>query len=490
MSLPASEANLKVPADLADSGDSAASGGPEESPVIDTVGALQAEVEEAEALAAAQSMAAAAVHPAPAERFIPVSRQEIQKRMTRPGLWPAHEAGEAQRFFRYLGAWRHITYKERLEAIEDAYQPFSPETDVVERSDFSISERQAMQQRLLELVRRLLIQANYTEVPKSRLRELLTKESVYQLDLDVDFDEYEECVVFWRGATTKKRKRRALNKAYLGTTEIEYPIYQRLFVLLKLKPEEERIRELMAADGIDAKQARALLKKKRGMLPAELTSEQIHIKLFKTIPRDDLEMLFPTTRVKFRMKDKLTLGFTAGGGTVATIAGVATKILAASNPVTLGMAALTLGGFAIRQATNVLNQRRAYLMVLAQNLYFHTLADNRGAIAFLASRAEEEDLKEEMLLYTLLCRETVHEGELGDVKQAIQQFLADEFGVTVDFDVEDALSRLVADGIVRREGSGRLKALSPSEGCMHLDAAWDSYLNPKGADRSLLDEGR
>jgi hypothetical protein len=489
MSSPGAEAERRAPAGSAGLPDEAVAE-PETATEIDTVGALQAEVEEAEAQAAAQSMASADRHPAPIERFIPVSRQEILKRMTRPGLWPAREADEAARFFRYLAAWRHVTYRERLEAIEDAYQPFSPESDVVVRKDFPVSEREAMKQRLLELIRRLLVQANYTEVPRSRLRELLTRESVYQLDLDVDFDEYEECIVFWRGATTKKRKRRSLNKAYLGHTEIEYPIYQRLFVLLKLKPEQDRIRELMAAHGLDAKQARALLKKKRGMLPAALTSEQVHIKLFKSIPRDDLEMLFPTTRVKFRLKDKLTLGFTAGGGTVATIAGVATKVLVATNPVTLGMAALTLGGFAFRQATNVLNQRRAYLMVLAQNLYFHTLADNQGAIALLAARAEEEDLKEEMLLYTLLCRETVHESELDDVRQAIQQFLADEFGVTVDFDADDALSRLMADGIVRREALGRLKALTPAEGCAHLDAAWDGYLDPKGRDRSLLAEGR
>ncbi len=459
-------------------------------PDIDTVGALQAALEQQEAEAAAQSMAAATAHPAPKEKFIPVSRQEILARMTRPGLWPAREAEAAPRFFRYLSAWRHITYKERLEAIENAYQPFSPESDVIERTDFTLSERQTMKVRLLELVRRLLIQANYTEVPRSRLRDLLTKESVYQLDLDVDFDDYEECVVFWRGATTKKRKRRSLNKAYLGHVEIEYPIYQRLFVLLKLKADEERIRELMAKNGLDAKEARALMKKQRGMLPAELTSDQIHIKLFKSIPRDDIEMLFPTTRVKFRLKDKLTLGFTAGGGTVATIAGVATKILVATNPVTLAMAALTMGGFAFRQATAVLNQRRAYLMVLAQNLYFHTLADNRGAIALLASRAEEEDLKEEMLVYTLLCRESVHESELGDVRQAIEQFLADEFRVEVEFDVEDALSRLIADGLVRRDAAGRLRAMTPTEGITHIDAAWDGYLDPKGVDRSMLVEGR
>ena len=46
----------------------------------------------------------------------------------------------------------------------------------------------------------------------------------------------------------------------MGHVEIEFPIYQRLFVLLKLKPDEERIRELMATHGLDPKQARALFK--------------------------------------------------------------------------------------------------------------------------------------------------------------------------------------------------------------------------------------
>ena len=38
--------------------------------------------------------------------------------------------------------------------------------------------------------------------------------------------------------------------------------------------------------------------------------------------------------------------------------------------------------------------------------------------------------------------------------------------------------------------SGRLAALPPARGCAHLDEAWDGYLNPKGDDRSLIEEGR
>ena len=66
-----------------------------------------------------------------------------------------------------------------------------------------------------------------------------------------------------------------------------------------------------------------------------------------------------------------------------------------------------LCGIAFRQATSFMNQRNRYMMTMAQNLYFHALADNRGVTTLLASRAAEEDIKEEMLLYSVMAKERV-----------------------------------------------------------------------------------
>ena len=83
-----------------------------------------------------------------------------------------------------------------------------------------------------------------------------------------------------------------------------------------------------------------------------------------------------------------------------------------------------LGGVALRQATDFINQRNRYMVVLAQNLYFHAMADNRGVMTLLADRAAEEDIKEEMLLYSVLAKERVNVRDLQAVDEAIEQYLA------------------------------------------------------------------
>ena len=154
-------------------------------------------------------------------------------------------------------------------------------------------------------------------------------------------------------------------------------------------------------------------------------------------------------------------------------------------------ALIALGGFGgvmWRQASNVISTRNEYMLTLAKNLYFHSLADNRGVLTLLASRAEEEDIKEEMLLFCVLAKERVRHEELADVKLAIEQFLLSEFAVEVNFDIDDALDRLMDDRVAFIDENGLIGALSPKDGCRLLDSQWDGYLNPDAHDRSILAE--
>ena len=104
------------------------------------------------------------------------------------------------------------------------------------------------------------------------------------------------------------------------------------------------------------------------------------MKLFKNIPRTDIEMIFPNTKVQFRLFDKIKFGVTAGSGLGMGVAGTVGKIaLVSTNPMALIGALAGLGGVAMRQASNFIAQRNRYMIVMAQNLYFHAVADNRGA---------------------------------------------------------------------------------------------------------------
>jgi hypothetical protein len=143
-----------------------------------------------------------------------------------------------------------------------------------------------------------------------------------------------------------------------------------------------------------------------------------------------------------------------------------------------------LSAVIFRQVMSFFNTRNHYMMLLAQNLYFCSLANNHGALTLIADSAEEEDVKEDMLLYAFLARRPSHYDALADLKSAIQAFVAERCGASIDFDAEDALRRLLADGLVRSDAAGNLTAIAPEDARAHLDLLWDRLLDVDTLDRS------
>ncbi len=420
------------------------------------------------------------VMPERRERFIPITRFALRDRLTRPQAWPPGQAADADRFFLYLDYWRRQTYNAELHELEQDYEPFSPDSDLLMTRQFTQDERRDMQRRVVDQMQGLLERANYTRIDPKDVELILTKESHYGLDLHVDLKAFDELLIFYRGAINRRDQRRTFRKFY-RKDEFNVPIFQRLFVLFKLKPVELRVREVMAEHRVGRGEAERIVKKLRALIPEGVKDDNIYMKLFKNMPRSDIEMIFPNTRVKFRLFDKIKLGVTSGGAFGMGIAGTAGKIaaggLVATNPVALAGALAGLGGVALRQAMAFFNQRQKYMVVMAQNLYFHAMADNRGVMIKLGARAAEEDVKEEMLLYSVLAKETAHRRDLPAIDMAIEQYMLTSFGLTMDFDIEDALERLLRDGIVVEEPDGTLRTLPPKQAALHLDSKWDGLLD-------------
>jgi hypothetical protein len=408
------------------------------------------------------------------EKFIPVTRQALMERLTRPHAWPSGQADAARRFFRYLDYWRQQTYAARLLDLEQTYEAFSPDSDLLVTRKFTASERTDMRKRLVAQVTELLEQANFTRIDANRIELILTKDSHYGLDLHVDLSAFDELLIFHRGTVTRRENRR---RFYVWKEEFDVRIFQRLCIVFKLRPTEDHIQEIMRSRGCSRKEAERTVRRFRRALPPQIKSDHVYLKLFKNMPRNDIEMVFPNTRVRFRLFDKIRLGVTAGGGFGMGVVGTASKIAVATNPIALAGAIMALGGIAFRQAMSFLNQRNRYMVTMAQNLYFHALADNRGVMTLLADRAAEEDIKEEMLLYSVLAKESVQERDLADIDAAIEQYLLNAFGVSANFDVQDALRRLIEDGIVAKASDGTLRTLPPTAAAAHIDEKWDRYLD-------------
>lgn len=411
------------------------------------------------------------------ERFIPVTRFALLDRLTKTYLWPPGQAAEARRFFRYLDYWRQQQYFAMLLELEQTYEAFSPDTDLLMTRRFSEEDRAALQHRVFEGVESLLVRANYERIDPSDVDVILTRESHYGLDLFVDMEAFERIAIFYRGASNKKYERRRMRK-FLRKEEFDVPIFQRLFIMFKLKSAEARVQEVMREKKLSREAAEIWVARRRQHLPPGISDKNIYLKLFKNIPRTDIEMVFPNTEVRFRSMDKLRLGVTAGSGLGMGAVGAAGKLaLLLSNPIAAMGALAGLGGIAVRQAMGFLNQKQRYMVVMAQNLYFHTMADNRGVILKIAARGAEEDVKEEMLLYSVLAKEPASRADLPSIDLAIENYLTQTFGVKIDFEIDDALDRLIRDGIVTEQPDGTFVTLPPAQAAKHIDDKWDLFLD-------------
>lgn len=411
------------------------------------------------------------------EHFIPVTRHALTERLSARTLWPQEQVKEVRRFFRYLGYWRHQQHMAALLELGQTYEPFSPDTDLLVTRAFTADERLSMQKRVFAGVSQLMKSANYKEISTEETIAIMKSGTTYGLDLHVDFDVFEHLLIAYRGEAAKSDFRRRWNRFFFKE-QFDVPIYKRLCIVFKLKPLEVSIADIVTKEKLTWKEAKKIATKRRSAIPEQVTAGNIYMKLFKNIPRADLEMVFPNTQIKFRFKDKVMLIGGASTGVGASVVTAVFKIgLILASPITALITLAGFGGVLFRSAMNVINQKQRYMVVMAQNLYFHSMADNRGVMIKLADRAAEEDVKEEILLYSVLVKEKTTRRDLAQVDKAIEKYLDDTFGVKIDFEVSDALERLLREGLVTETADGTFIAMPPAEAAKHIDDKWDLFLD-------------
>jgi hypothetical protein len=416
-----------------------------------------------------------------APAFIPVSRSDITESLLSAERWdtPQDRALAADVLMK-IGALRQHQSALMLNELSELYDPFNPDDETVNVTEASETERLEKRRMFNSKLKELIASANYNELQNHELEEILDKATPDGVHVEVDFKEYDVKLIFYRGAYEVQRTKRDYRRLFLKKSAYAIPTFTRLFLAIKFKPEETRIKELMQDFHLDEEKARKRLKKMRRMLPPACSTDHIYLKIFKTIPRYDVEMLFPNIRVKMKYRDKVQLGGSAVAGTAAWAVGTAAKLavaVAVSPLLLIGALVTGVGGIMYAQIRNIVVTRDRYRMQLAQSLYFQNLANNQGALALVVDDAEEEDVKEEALLYTHLLRAPVHAAELDGVAAVINDFLKEKFGIIVAFDVHDALARLRAQGLVGDLPSGEIRAMPLRDASRHLHERWCSALD-------------
>jgi hypothetical protein len=378
------------------------------------------------------------------ERFIPVAYDELFEDCLN---YFNFNQEQYKSFSSLLRSFYHMKFHNELLELKSLYLPFNPDTDTKTLRSFSHEEYESIKSNLVSKIRPLLNDANYEELTQDALSKALNDISPYGVDVSVDFEDFEDIVFFFRGEAERIDKKRTLKSLYLKKESFSVKVYQRLFLLIKPKTVDTRAKEIVAKDGGDFEKIKKKLRKSTPVLIESETNERIYLKLFKDIPQADLEMLFPNTKVKISMKDKLKIGVTGGGGTAGGAFTLATKLSAAVEPLSLIIA---LGGFAgvlWRQIKNIFTHQTRYMATLAKNLYFYNLDNNVGVLTYMIDMAEAEESKEALLAYLFLSasKKRLSKEELD---KQIEAYMLERYKIPMDFEVDDGVRKLLELAIV------------------------------------------
>lgn len=411
------------------------------------------------------------------ERFIPVALNDLVSKLIVDLDLPKDEQELFKRFCQIFIALYHAKFFAELQNLKENYLPFSPDRTTLPLQRYSNADLLLRRKNLITDIQEIIGKANYSPITQDELNLALAETSPYGLDVSVDFDDFDEIHLYSRGSFIKTEQRRTWRTLYLRTETIDIPIYQRLFLVLKLKPaagSQDKVSLL-------ADPKAYLLEKWRHLFQMEMTkggdSSFVYLKLFKDIPRPDLEMLFPNTRVEMQRFDKVTMSVSGGGGVIGGILAVVSKIARAANPAAIMLAVAGFMGIIWREAGKLLSNRNRYLAMLARSLYFHNLDNNLGVLANLIEMAEEEECKEAILAYGFLLAQRGEECSQQKLDRKVEQYLHDAYGVRINFELKDGIRKLREAGLLTKTAAPFVKPCSLSSALARLDLEWDDMFS-------------
>lgn len=432
-------------------------------------------------------------------------RELVRMLLQEPGCPDAVHEEHFRQFCQLLEAIFHFEFHKHLERIKELYAPFDPDIAVVypisepenpstsrtddrpnvnrnlntapavsagasldqqdtvesgvgNESGENVSDlppRLAASWPLLNAVRLLLERANFVRLSRSDLEQAMQQAGRWGLHFEVNFDLFETLELYARGDTVEKEKIPARLFGLIGEREVEVPVYERLLLIVRFR-EDARV-------------------------PPFVDKDCIYIKLFKDVPKADLEMLVPGTEPRIRPLDGFKIGMPLFLGVLMCLWKL---VMGAALTLASGVAGILawmgiIGApisYGVRSYFGYVSTRQKYQLTVTQCLFFQNLDNNLGAIMHLIDEAEEQEFRETVLSWFFLWRLAGDEGWIAEqLDDAIEQYLERRANLAVDFEIEDALAKLQRFDLAKADEQGRWRAIPLLAACARLDEIWDNY---------------
>lgn len=401
------------------------------------------------------------------ENFIPLTKSDI-KTLCQASLADECHA-DFSAFCLLLEHTLHYEHYQLLNTLKENYAPFDPNKDTLDLQQLTAQQRESAQTLFNNAFTQVLSKANFEQITADDLTQALNEESLFKVRLEVNFDDFAHVVFYRRGEQQKTETIRS----WFGLRKqtIHFTNYDRVAVYIQFKD------------------AAYFSKTKRTLIGFEPGATII--KLFQNVPKADLEMLFPNSQVRMRAIDKVVIGGSAIiGGAIVLITKLGASILLllalfsywfglSDQPVTLnqqqlialGLGSAIFGSFIFKEWSKFKNRKIKFMKALADNLYVKNLDNNAGVFHHLLDNAQDEEFKEAILAYTVLTQ--ANKGmTANEIDQYIEHWLKQKTGLDIDFEIDDALCKLIRLSLVFQQAD-RFYAQPISEANRILDAQWD-----------------
>jgi len=398
-------------------------------------------------------------------RFIPYRKNDIVEMCIQDNRLLGKE-DDFRHLSHKLSILFHLEFHQVIESLKNSYASVDPDSDTRQTG---LTKHQP-EKNFVDILSGLLEKANFERITEAELSQALNKSSLFKISLHVDFDDFSEILLFCRGESSKQES----VSSWMGLRKktIDFINYERVIVYIRFKDDYEQSKD---------------------QLPSCKPGSTL-IRLFQNVPKADLEMLFPNTRIRMRTIDKLLIGIPAlvSGGIVITTKLGASLIIVGSllgfwlglsnQAVELNKTALmallaglvALGAYLWKQFNNFKNRKLKFMQSLTQNLYFKNLDNNAGVFHRLVNDAEEEECKEAILAYYFLL---VSDKPLSktNLDHNIETWMMKKWGCSINFEIDDALEKLLALELIQ-DSNGKFTAITIDSGKKNLDQRWADYL--------------
>lgn len=368
------------------------------------------------------------------EHFIPVRPAELVQQLLGKGKLDASQEATFRSLCSQLERFFHNEIRCSVRRLQELYALVGPDQDTERLTHVDRVRRETTISDLFDGLAALLERANFRRLSSQELEEAIGCASELGVRLHVDLDSFQRLEVYARGEAAVRHTKRSWRNAF-RVVESEIAMYQRLVVVFRLGEEELE----------------------------QQTVNTAYMKLFKNVPKKDVDMTLPGARVRISLLDqgKIILPTLSGIGITGLKIFKGALLLAFAGFYGL-LAVIGLIGGAIGSGLKSVNgyvrTRNKYELSLARNLHYQNLDNNAGVLLRIASEAEAQEVREAILAYFVLL---TNEGTCCPSRfQDEAEALLRECGVDIAFETDDALDKLERLRLCQRSDDQSLAAVS------------------------------